>query len=172
MPVRDQERARALWRSRHYAHARLAAAHPGEFEAFKAEYLRTVARQVPAHPANVHRSVVPPGDKPRKESNMPDLIITADAKARMQRCITHIDQMRSERLGYGPAALAAVERTEASLLHVTSFLMAADKVWPDGASPSLSFGGNMGGIVFGAIARLKPVEAPFAHAEIEWTFHS
>lgn len=107
------------------------------------------------------------------------LTLSPEAVRRLRRCLTHIDKMHNERIGWGPEYQRPVERTRASLLHATGVLLSAQEVWPDGPDPSLSMGGQMlGGIVFGMIARERPLTQPVADAptfrypEIDWTFHS
>lgn len=94
--------------------------------------------------------------------------------ARMLVVAEYVEDMRRERLGYGPAAMAEADQTAHSYLRAVSYLLRAREVWIDGGDPSLSFGGIMdGGIVFGMIARREASMNPdAAYPPIAWTVHS
>jgi hypothetical protein len=112
-----------------------------------------------------------------------DLALEPRVRERLMQCIDHVSAMRTERMGWGPAAMRDVADTEASFTAALGYLLNADRVWIDGGT-GLSFGGVMpGGIMFGMIARPGrpnvPTDLPddvewptFDHGPIEWSFHS
>lgn len=114
---------------------------------------------------------------------MTDLILEPRVRERIADVQRHIDRMRTERAGWGPVAMGEADATAASFVRGLSTLVAADRVWNDGAT-GLSFGGVLpGGIAFGMIARIAKPAVPadltdgvkwpeFATPAIEWTFHS
>lgn len=101
---------------------------------------------------------------------------TLAAREVLRNIQAHLTRMEGERNGWGPEAMAAVHRTENSLLWNLMALTGAENVWADSHDGlGLSLEGMMpGGLTFGMVARVRdlPEHGRFHYAEVEWTMHS
>lgn len=101
-----------------------------------------------------------------------NLTLTPRVLERLAAAQSHISHMRYERQGWGRTAMDEVNDTSNSLMHALEFLFDADEVWIDGGT-GLSFGGRMGTMVFGLIARESDAVRPeFEYKPVNWTVHS
>ena len=92
--------------------------------------------------------------------------------ARIQSVNQYLNEMRAERIGWGPEAEAEVAETALSFVKALDTLLSANEVWIDGGT-GYSFGGNMSGIYFGMIAHRGV--SKFEHCTnppLDWSFHS
>lgn len=97
------------------------------------------------------------------------VVIPANVAARLREAFRYIERMEYERQGCGPNPAQEVNDTRQSLMRALDTMLDSRVVWNDGAD-GLCFGGIIGGIQYGLIARPKP--SSFDTKPLEWSFHS